>query len=192
MGSSEKLDDTIKTKQLVYSILVAAAFSWPWIWMVASGSAGEGDLVDLISLGTLPAIIISAVIVYREAMQYPATYKWAFTQALCTAFLLTWIIPAVGIYERSGDPYDLPFYGVLAVGVIGALISRFRPKGMALTLASMAAAQVLVEMSGIIAGLGSRILLNGFFTVLWLGSALLFRNAAQGKAECKPDSDIIK
>lgn len=190
MISTERFYETIKTKHLVYSVLLATAFSWPWIWMASTGSAGEGDLVDLISLGTLPAIIISAFIVYKETKSQSASYRWAFTAALVAAFLLVWIIPAVGIYGRSGDPTDLPFYGVLAVGIIGTLISRFRPKGMALTMVAMAISQIIVEVTGIIAGLGTRVLLNGFFAVLWLGSALLFWNAAQRKTEPKPDPDI--
>lgn len=187
MISTEGFHETIKTKHLVYSVLFTAAFAWPWIWMAITGSAGEGDLVDLISLGTLPAIIISAFIVYKETKSQPASYRGAFTVALIAAFLLVWIIPAVGIYGGSGDPSDLPYYGVLAVGIIGAIMSRFRPRGMALTMVAMAIGQILVEVTGIIAGLGTRVLLNGFFAVLWLGSALLFRNAVQGKTESKPD-----
>lgn len=179
MESIERLTKTTKTKHLGYGILLAAAFAWPWIWMAATGSAGEGDLVDLISLGTLPAIILSAVIVYREAKSHPATYKWAFAVALGAAFLLAWIIPAVGIYGHSGDPADLLFYGVLAVGIIGALVSRFHPRGMAFTLIAMATAQILVSVIGLINGLESMWILNGFFATLWMGSALLFWNAAK-------------
>lgn len=180
MESSNRFYETIKTKHIAYGVLLAVVFSWPWIWMAATGSTGEGDLVDLISLGMLPTITIGAFIVYRETKSHPATYKWAFAMALLAAAILVWIIPAVGILGRSGDPADLSYYGVLAVGIIGALISHFRPLGMARTLAAMAIAQIFVEVIGLIAGFGSRIILNGFFAVLWAGSALLFRKAAQG------------
>lgn len=189
MVSTERFYEAIKTKHLIYSLLLALAFSWPWIWMAATGSAGEGDLVDLLSLGMFPVIVIGGFIMYKETKFRPASYRWAFTTALTAAFLLVWIIPAVGIYGRSGDPADLPYYGVLAVGIIGALISRFRPGGMALTLAVMAFAQILIEVTGTVAGLGSRILLNLFFAALWAGSAMLFRNAAQGETEPKTNPD---
>lgn len=181
MELTDRFYETIKTKHLVYSILLAAAFSWPWIWMATIGNTGEGQLVDLISLGTLPAIIISAFIVYRETKTHPAAYKYALAVALGAAFFLVWIIPAVGIYGRSGDPADLPFYGVLAVGIIGALISRFCSRRMALTLFAMAIGQLLVEVNGLLSGLGSRLIMNGFFASLWAGSALLFWYAAKGK-----------
>lgn len=188
MESTDRFYKKIKTKHLGYSLLLAAAFSWPWIWMAAIGSTGEGDLVDLISLGMFPVIIIGAFILYKETKSRPASYRWAFSVALAAALLIVWITPAVGIYGHSGDPADLPYYGVLTVGIIGALITRFRPRGMALTLAAMAIAQMLVEVIGMTAGLGSRLILNGFFAALWIGSALLFWHAARGQATSqKPD-----
>ena len=181
MVSANRFYETIKTKHIVYAVLFAVAFSWPWIWMAATASPGKGDLVDLISLGMIPVIIIGAFFVYKETRSCTTAYKWAFTVALAAAFLLVWVIPAVGIFGRSGDPADLPYFGVLAVGIIGALVSHFRPKGMARTLAAMAIAQILMEVIGLIAGFGSRIVLNGGFAVLWVGSALLFRHAARRK-----------
>ena len=76
---------------------------------------------------------------------------------------------------------------MLAVGIIGALIARFQPKGMARALFATALAQVLVAMIALVAGLGSTgpiwpwdvLILTGFIAALWVGSALLFRNAAR-------------
>lgn len=173
------IDTVYNTKHFKYSILLAAVISWPWIWKIFSGSNGEGDLVDLISLGMLPALIIGAFILYKETKSHSASYRWAFAVTLIAAFLLVWIIPAVGIYGRSGDPVDLPYYGVLAIGILGGIISRFGSRGMAITLFAMAISQVLVEVSGLFSGLGTRVILNSFFTVLWVSSALLFWHAAR-------------
>jgi hypothetical protein len=78
------------------------------------------------------------------------------------------------------------YFGVLAVGIIGALIARFQPPGMARALLAMALAQALVAVIALIAGLGTPasppleiLLLNGFFVALWLTSAWLFRKAAR-------------
>jgi hypothetical protein len=75
--------------------------------------------------------------------------------------------------------------GVLAVGIIGAIIARFQPDGMARTLVATALAQALVAVIAVIAGMGYpaspalEILgVNAWFAVLWLMSAWLFRKAA--------------
>lgn len=107
--------------------------------------------------------------------------------ALAVGFILLWIIGAVGLIGVEGDPYDRWYGGVLAVGIIGALIARFRPRGMARAMVVAALAQALVAVVALIIGkqhspvssvveiLG----LNGFFVVLWLVSARLFIRAAR-------------
>ena len=76
------------------------------------------------------------------------------------------------------------YFGVIAVGIIGTIISRFRPKGMVRTLLAMALAQALVALIALIAGLGlpwsgtaEITLLNGLFIVMFVGSAWLFKRA---------------
>ena len=73
--------------------------------------------------------------------------------------------------------------GVLAVAVIGALLARFRPDGLARALVATALAQLLVGAVALIAGPGpappwDALVLCGFFAALWLLSAGLFRRAA--------------
>jgi CHASE2 domain-containing sensor protein len=76
---------------------------------------------------------------------------------------------------------------VLAVGIIGAVIARFKPDGMARTLFVTALAQALVGVIALAAGFGSTapsfpeaiVLLSGFFSALWFLSAYLFRKAAR-------------
>ena len=82
------------------------------------------------------------------------------------------------------------YIGVLAVGIIGAIIARFRPHGMVRALIATALAQALVAVIALIAGLGYpaspplEILgANGFFFALFVGSALLFRYA--GRSSCR-------
>lgn len=177
MESMNRLYEEIKMKPLAYCVLLALVFCWPWIFV---GGFGEGDLVDALSLGMIPVILISGIIVYRETKTHTSAYRWGFALALATTFLLVWIIPAVGIFGRSGDAADLIYFGVFAVGVVGALIARFQPQGMARTLVAMATAQMLVDVIALMAGLGSKVILNAFFAALWIGSAFLFRKAAQG------------
>ena len=59
------------------------------------------------------------------------TYRFASGVAVGAAFILVWLSLGVGIIGRDGDPANLMYFGVLAVGIIGTLIARFRPGGMA-------------------------------------------------------------
>jgi hypothetical protein len=112
-------------------------------------------------------------------------YRFAVGVALAAAFILVWLSLGVGIIGRDGDPANLMYFGVLAVGIIGALIARFQPHGMARALFATALAQAVVVVIALIARLGYpwsgplEILgLNGFFVALFVGSAWLFRHAA--------------
>jgi hypothetical protein len=77
------------------------------------------------------------------------------------------------------------YFGVLAVGIIGAIVARLRPHEMARALFATALAQASVAVIALIFGLGSGnppleiLALNGFFVGLFVGSALLFRNAGR-------------
>jgi hypothetical protein len=117
-------------------------------------------------------------------------YRVAVGVSLVATFLLVWLSVGVGIIGADGDRANLMYAGVLAVGIIGALIARFQPRGMARTLLAMALVQALVGLIALIAGLGRpwsgplEILgLTGFFVALFAGSAWLFRQAGRGPAE---------
>lgn len=114
-----------------------------------------------------------------------SAYQAAVGVALAAAFLLVWINLAVGIIGSEDNPANLMYGGVLVIAIIGALIARLQPLGMARALAATALAQASVAMIALIAGLGSTgpiLFLAGFFATLWLLSAWLFRKAAQEKA----------
>ena len=113
-------------------------------------------------------------------------YRAAVGVALAAAFILVWLILAVGVIGDTGDPADLMYAGVLAVGITGAIIARFQPEGMARALLATALAQALVAVIALIAGKHQAPIssvfeilgLNGFFVALFIGSAWLFRHAA--------------
>ena len=114
-------------------------------------------------------------------------YRFAVGAALAAAFILVWMNAAVGLIGSEDEPANLMYIGVLAVGIIGALIARFQPRGMARALLATALAQALVVVIALIAGkhrdevspLFEILALNGFFVALFVGSALLFRYAAR-------------
>jgi hypothetical protein len=110
-------------------------------------------------------------------------YRGAVGVGVGAAFLLVWINLAVGILGDEGDPANLTFFGVLAVGAAGAFVARFRPRGMARALVLTALAQALAGAIALIGGLGAEaVLLSGFFAALWLTSAWLFQRAARRRS----------
>jgi hypothetical protein len=118
-------------------------------------------------------------------------YRAAAGLALVGMFLLVWINAAVGIIGSEDNDANMMYLGVLAIGVIGALIARFRPPGMARTLFGMALAQSAVAAIAILLRLDDDgvngplelAILNGFFVVLFVASAGLFLRAAQSRPE---------
>lgn len=116
-------------------------------------------------------------------------YRSAAGIALAAAFILVWLSRGVGIIGKDGDPANRMYFGVLAVGVVGALVARFRPHGMARAMFATALAQALVTAIALIARLGlpwsgpaEILLLNAFFITLFVGSGWLFAQAARRRA----------
>jgi hypothetical protein len=137
------------------------------------------------------ALIGGTGVAYEVTVRMTANnaYRAGIGVALAAAFILIWINLAVGIIGREDDPANLMYGGVLALGLIGAAIVRFRARGMVLALAAMAIAQTFVAAVALITGLGypaspplELLLLNGFFAALWLTSAWLMRKAAREQA----------
>ncbi|KFE64412.1 hypothetical protein DB31_2206 [Hyalangium minutum] len=106
-------------------------------------------------------------------------YRAAAGVALAAAFILVWLNLAVGIIGSEENPASLMYGGVLAVGLMGALLARFQPQGMARALAGTALAQAVAAVIALIAGWGNALILTGLFVALWLTSAQLFRKAAR-------------
>lgn len=121
---------------------------------------------------------------------HQTAYRLAAGVALAAALILAWLSLGVGIIGADGDRANLMYFGVLAVGIVGALIARFRPGGMARALLAMALGQALIFVIALIARLGypysgplELLGLNGFFIAVFVGSAWLFRRAASAPPE---------
>lgn len=112
-------------------------------------------------------------------------YRAAIGVALVAACLLMWLSLGVGIIGKDGDPANLMYFGVLAVGIVGAVFARFRAHGMARALAATAVAQVVVAAIAVIGGRrpwsgpAEILILNAFFVVAFAGASRLFARAAR-------------
>lgn len=116
-------------------------------------------------------------------------YKIAAGIFVASSLILIWANLAVGIIGNEDNPANAMYIIVIAVGIVGSVITRFKPIGMTRTLLTMAAAQMLVpvialiiwqpqadSMEGLLGILGV-FSLNAFFAVLFISSALLFKRA---------------
>ncbi|NIM69997.1 MAG: hypothetical protein GTN86_04700 [Xanthomonadales bacterium] len=115
-----------------------------------------------------------------------AVYQSAAGICLAGTFILLWINLAVGIVGEPDHPANLLYFGVPGLALAGAVLARFRPRGMARALLAAALAQVLVAAITVLGGLGapvtprgSLLALNGFFTLLWGLAAWLFQLAGR-------------
>jgi len=168
-----------------YRSVVGVALATAFILLIPLLAAWAWTLSDFVTAGALIfGTGLTYVLVTRKAGNI--SYRAAVGVALAAAFLLVWINLAVGIIGHSGDLANSMYVGVLSIGIVGAIVARFRPHGMARALFATALAQALVAVIALIFGLGSPfsppveiLALNGFFVSLFVGSAWLFRNAAR-------------
>ena len=176
MQSRSIIRVALATAFLLLLPLVAMQFTDEVVW----------DLADFAVAGVL---LFGAGLTYQLISRKAGSiaYRVAVGLAVATALLLVWINLAVGIIGSEQNPANLMYMGVLAVAVIGALIARFQPHGMARALFATAAAQVMVAVVALIADLGAsgptwpRDVLGatGLFAALWIGSSLCFRHASR-------------
>lgn len=113
-------------------------------------------------------------------------YRAGLAAAIAGALFMLFLIGAVGIIGVEGDPFDLIYLGVLAVGLGGAIVARFRPDGMARAMFVTAAALGVVAVIALLAGkhraevtsVAEVLGLNGMFAVMFAASGWLLRSAA--------------
>ncbi len=178
------------TKRLsVWAVIIALLLLIPLVLtLLGSGVDGDGwhwTFLDFIFAGTL---FFGSALTYELVSRKMSngTYRAAVGVAVVTALVLVWVNAAVGIIGDD-DGYNLMYFGVLALGFICALIARFKPPGMARALFVTAIALALVPVLALIIsnpdtwgppGVLGIFVLNSFFALMFVVSALLFRRAS--------------
>ncbi|WP_230534420.1 hypothetical protein [Microvirga roseola] len=153
---------------------------------------------DMTDFAVAGAMLFCACGVYELTARRTGNraYRAGVGIAVVAAFTLVWMSLAVGIIGSEDNPANSMYGGVLGVGILGALLVRFQPSGMARALAATALAQASVGVIALITGSGSAgangpgavVVLTGFFAALWLVSAWLFRKAAREQVATGPAS----
>lgn len=143
------------------------------------------DLADFVAAG---ALLLGTGFTYELVARKRSNiaYRAGVGIALAAALLLVWANLAVGIIGSEDNPANLLYVGVLAFGLIGAVIARLEPRGMARALFATALAQGLVPVMALIiwrplatSGVLGLFGVNAFFAMLFVGSALCFRRAVR-------------
>jgi hypothetical protein len=124
------------------------------------------------------AVMAGAGLLYElAALRTSLTYRMGVAAALLAAFLLIWVNAAVGFIGSEDNPQNGMYAAVLATALLGAVVARFRARGMAVAMAAAAAGQVLVPAIALSADFKVWIA-TVVFAGIWLIAAGLFRRAA--------------
>ena len=113
-------------------------------------------------------------------------YRGALVLAVSTGLFLIWSALAMGVNGREGDPFERIYLVVLALGMMVAVATGFRPRGMASALVATALAQAAVVVVALALGKQHEgatsvfeiIAVNGFFILMFLGSAWMFQRSS--------------
>ncbi|MDX1950701.1 MAG: hypothetical protein SFY81_00875 [Verrucomicrobiota bacterium] len=150
--------------------LIAMQFSNEVVW----------TLTDFIIAG---ALLLGIGLTYELAARKGGNLKYraAVLLALAATLLMVWLNLAVGIIGTESNPANLMYIGVLAVGIVGAILARHQPTKLARALFATALSQTIVTIIALVANLGSPengplkiVILNALFITMWIASALLF------------------
>ena len=156
---------------------LAALLALPLVAMQFTDEV-QWTLSDFMVMGGMLGMVgVAFELVVRVARG--SAYVLAAGMAIATAFLMTWINLAVGIIGGEANPANLVFAGVLAVGLVGALIGRFTAGGMARAMVATGIAQLLAGGYALVLGSMEGGMLSAAFAVMWFTSAALFHKAAR-------------
>lgn len=124
-------------------------------------------------------------------------YKAASGMAALSGLFLVWSNLAVGLIGSEDETINLVYFGVIAIGLIGAFLARFKAQGMALTLFGMAIACVVITVVALSMGMQDLphssvteiIGVNSLFILLFTLSGILYHHVAQDEKK-ETDLDI--
>jgi hypothetical protein len=156
----------------------------PFIAMRFTSEVNWGA-ADFLVMGIMLAVVCGVVeLVVRLTGSW--AYRLGVFAAIGSAFLITWANLAVGIVGSEDNLANQLFFGALLIGIVGAIIARFRARGMAV---AMTAAAVAVGLAFVIAASGAtdepnvshwlELIATAIIASPLLLSAWLFRKAAQ-------------
>lgn len=165
-----------RLRVLIWGIAAFALLA-PWFAMQFTSEVAW-DRADFVVWGAMLLVACGAY-EFAARLSGDKTYRLAVGIVLLGTFLLIWTNLAVGIIGNEENPANLMFYVPPAVALAGALIAQFKAPGMARAMVAAAVAQASAAVFALLAGWGQTFVLTGFFMLVWLLSAHLFRKAGR-------------
>ncbi len=191
----------MKTDRTIYQSIIGPALATVGLLLIPLLAMQFTSEVDW----TLSDFVVAGILLFGTGFTYKLltrksiklAYRVAIGFALLTGLFLVWVNLAVGVMGSEDNPANLMYFGVIAVGIIGAVMARFQSRGMVHVMGTMALAQALVAGIALIAGVQessvSSVLeilgVNGFFVALFAVSALLFHYAEQEGSQANVDTE---
>lgn len=132
---------------------------------------------------------------YAASRAGNGAYKLAAGLAVFSTLALVWVNAAVGLIGGENNPLNMMYLAVPLVGLIGAGVANFKPRGMMYALFAMAVAQVAIPIIAFLTvkmGTGSTEALmdlfrlfgaSGFFAFWFVLAGLIFRHADSANRE---------
>ena len=162
-------------------IAAAALLALPAVAMRVTFEV-DWDGADFLIMGLLIAAACGAV-EFGMRLSGHIAYRAGVVVGVGGAFLLVWINLAVGVLGSEDNAANLMYGAVLLTGMLGALLARFRARGLVRTLLAMSAVQVAVPLVALALGwipaasLPEAVGVTLFFLAPWLLAAALFHIA---------------
>ena len=161
----------------------------PWLAMFFSDEVTWTSTDFIVFALMLSAVCGGIELAVRLSSQ--RSYRLAAVMSLGGAFLMVWANLAVGIIGNEENPRNLILYVILAVGLIGAIISRGRALGLSLTLRVMAAVQIAVAVVAAVLDWALLPIFTVFYVALWVVAGQLFKISAKSMGESGYKSRIM-
>jgi hypothetical protein len=148
-------------------------------WFPETGFNWTGS--DFVVMGVM-LLIACGTIEFIARLSDNFLYRLGAIVAVGTAFVTVWVNLAVGMILSERNPENLVFLGVIGIAAVGALVTRFGARGMAVSMAAAGIAQALIATTVAVLRLDDLYtsMLIGAFALPWLLAAALFHKAAGG------------
>ena len=164
-----------------------------WFRPVAWGGAAAMILAPLIAMQfttevnwTIGDFLFAALLIggvglaFELAVRISSSwhYRAGAALGLASGFFLIWANGAVGYIGSEDNPYNLVFFGVVAIAFVGSVVAGFQAKGMAI---AMMAAGIAHALAGGVGFAEDPVTgpITLVFVGMWLASARLFYQAAR-------------
>ena len=157
----------------------------PWFLMHFTGQ-GDWRPFDFVVFGVMLSAVCGGIeLAMRLSNRW--TYRVAAIMSVIGGFVMVWANLAVGIIGNEENPQNLMFYGLILLGLAGALVTRFDARGLSKTLRMMAAGQLGIFFIAAALGWALLPIVTIFYCALWLSAAQLFKRSTNDFLDANAD-----